>query len=273
MSIKEIIFPEDQQYRYYYMHYRYVMEIVKAAGISLKLSKKVKEIGGAQFEMRVDGIPVVVDFFNFTEVMPGHEQHPFYFKFHYTEGIHDNMEHLFPFGTISFYDWPRYRKLKQSIRYSTKGEMVLCNQRPYGGAVKRRRRIQHLLKKTYGQRADVELTPQEAFWKKMNNSLVSVCVPGARNDILDKGQFQYMAFGGCTISPQLPTMLPFLKKLEPGQHYVQCKDDYSDLIDVIEWCRANRETCLEIGKNAQSLFEETSEPEKLFHWIEKVIHA
>jgi hypothetical protein len=97
--------------------------------------------------------------------------------------------------------------------------------------------------------------------------LVHVCVPGARNDILDRGQLQAMAFGCCTISPVLADCLAWNKELVPGVHYLSCANDYSDLIEKIEWCKSNRDKCIEIGQNAKILFQETSVPSKLLEWI------
>ena len=111
------------------------------------------------------------------------------------------------------------------------------------------------------------LPNQIDYWMDINKCLVSVCVPGATNNMLDRGQWQYMAFGCCTISPILPELLPFDKKLIPDVHYIRCKDDYSDLLEKIEWCKQNREKCIEIGRNAKKLFLETSTPEKIVEWV------
>ena len=101
--------------------------------------------------------------------------------------------------------------------------------------------------------------------------LVSVCVPGQRKDILDRGQFQYMAFGACTISPKLNIMLPYMNVLIPGVHYVECKYDYSDLIEKIEWCRQNRAECIEIGQNVKKLFHAASTPYAIWTWMQRML--
>ena len=80
-----------------------------------------------------------------------------------------------------------------------------------------------------------------------------------------------MALGCCTISPFLPTVLSYNKKLVPDQHYVMCKGDYSDLTEKIAWVAINKEEAIQIGKNAKDLFKETGLPVKQVEWIKKCI--
>ena len=115
------------------------------------------------------------------------------------------------------------------------------------------------------------------LWNKDKNCLVIpwllastaaiVCVPGARNDMLDRGQGQQMFFGACTISPKLKTRLSYDRKIFRGILYVEGKPDYSDLIQKIEWVKENQEHAIQIGKTARKLFLETSTPEKQIEWI------
>ena len=82
-----------------------------------------------------------------------------------------------------------------------------------------------------------------------------------------------MAFGCCTISTRILTRLPYGRRLDPGVHYLKCKDDWSDLVEKVEWCKANREKCRKIGENAKRLFLETSTPDKVWTWIRSVLNA
>jgi hypothetical protein len=38
--------------------------------------------------------------------------------------------------------------------------------------------------------------------------------------------------------------------LQPYVHYVPLKDDFSDLNEILEWCRNNDDTCKQISENA-----------------------
>jgi hypothetical protein len=189
------------------------------------------------------------------------------FKFHYCAALHSAFPKIFPFSPVSFIDWGKYRALALVLRYAACGP-VLNNQQPHTQNWLRRSAVQAMLKHRYGTEVDTALTEQTGYWRKINHSLVSVHVPGARIDILDRGQLQYMAFGACTISPRLRIDLPFGHRLVPGVHYVECARDWSDLFERIEHVRQHRDTCMAIGANAKTLFEGCLTEKALFRWIE-----
>jgi hypothetical protein len=122
-----------------------------------------------------------------------------------------------------------------------------------------------------GYNVDYTLTDQVDYWKKINGCLVSVHVPGFNNNILDRAQLQLMGFGCCTISPKLPELLPGYVPLVPGTHYLECKGDYSDIPSIIDWCKSNRDECIDIGLNAKGLFMNHCTPEVLTLWIKECI--
>ena len=201
------------------------------------------------------------------------ESGPPIFKYHYSRDEDYCRKEVLPFTSISFYDWKRFFKLREEIRYSAVGDIIINRQKPYtpktqGKVYNRRIGVRELLKKQYGD--SVKIKPslsQVDFWKEISSMLVNVCVPGHHNNMIDRGQMQYMSFGACTISPYIPEIMPFRKEITSGEHYVKCKDDYSDLVDKVEWCKENRKQCIKIGNNAKRLFDETSVPDKLWKWI------
>ena len=60
--------------------------------------------------------------------------------------------------------------------------------------------------------------------------------------------------------------------LIPGVHYVECKSDYSDLIEKVDWVRNNKGAAMRIGEAAKTLFLTTSTPDKQVMWIKKCVH-
>ena len=158
--------------------------------------------------------------------------------------------------------------MESEIKYSCNNEIILNNQRVFGNAKERRTKVQHLLTSVYKKDADFKLTDQITYWKKANNCLVSIHVPGARNDMLDRAQYQMMAFGVCTVSPYLKDILPHGAQFQSGYHYIECKPDYSDLIEKIEWCKKNREKCIKIGQNAKDYFFAFCLPRVIVRWME-----
>ena len=103
---------------------------------------------------------------------------------------------------------------------------------------------------------------QVEFWNKHKNCLVAISVPGARNNMLDRGHYEQLALGVCVISPKINTLLPYRMELIPKTHYLNCADDYSDLVELINWCQRNRESCRAIGNQARQLFMNYCMPEK-----------
>lgn len=267
--MNEILFPHRSTQRYYDSHYRFLLDILKAEGQEIKFYDDTRSERG--FKVVINKRRVLVDFGDHGIVAKDWREFDVNFRYHYSKQKHGGLENTYPLTPISFYDWKEYTNLQKEIEYICNTDKILNNQRPGATAMERRTRIQKILKNKYDSDFDIDITDKKTFWKKINNCLVSVCVPGARNDILDRGQFQYMAFGACTISPPIDIELPYWRKLEAGVHYLNCRADYSDLIDIIEYCKDNRDKCRAIGRQAKQLFLDTSIPTKVWGWVNQCI--
>ena len=57
--------------------------------------------------------------------------------------------------------------------------------------------------------------------------------------------------------------------LKPYVHYIPIKNDLSDIIDKIKWCRDNDEKCKEIAKNTKSFYNKYLEKESIFDYLQK----
>lgn len=269
----KIRFPNQGQ-KYYDTHYKFIDQIFRAAGLEVEYYK-AEPLDDVRFEMYIDDKPIIMDFSDHKALYPLKKSRDYhrYYKFHCPNVEPDKLvvHTTIPFSPISFYDWGLTYRLFRSIAYTCNNDIILNNQVPGAAALKRRQEVQKILAATYGEHFDTGMIPQLQYWRKIDNCLVSVCIPGARNDILDRGQWQYMAFGACTISPKLDIVLPEYTAPEPGIHYIECKPDYSNLVELIEWCKTNRKECVDIGQNAKALFASTSTPAALIRWLEKTI--
>jgi len=263
-----IIFPRDEKTKYYKIHYQYLLNILKRHDV-IELGPPTA-LDTTRFIITIDDQEVLIDFSDFPDVYHNVDKYKVCFKFHCNDRILQEHTNIHPIIPVSFYDWYKYYELEREIEYTCNTDRILSNQRPYAGALERRRHVQALLKQNF-QGIDTRIYPQEDFWKLINECLVSVCVPGARNDILDRGQLQQMAFGCCTISPKINDCLSYNAEIIPGTHYIECAPDYSNLIEKIEWVKSNRKQALEIGNTAKKLFEETCTPKVLWQWIKEVL--
>ncbi|MBA7594343.1 hypothetical protein ES703_01284 [subsurface metagenome] len=264
-----IFFPEKEQQHYYDSHYLFLKNLLSSAGMTIKDYKEERKERG--FIIIYKNKKILIDYGDHHPIANDWQDFDIQFRFHYSKKMHGHLSRVFPLTPISFYDWGQYINFQKEIRYACNTDKILNNQKPGAAAMERRTRIQEMLKYEYHANFDTEITDKETFWKKINKCLVLVCVPGARNDILDRGQFQYMAFGTCTISPPLDIELPYWRELKAGVHYLSCKPDYSNLIDIIEHCRNNRGACRAIGNWAKELFLATSTPKKVWGWINQCI--
>lgn len=265
----KIYFPKrKKQQSDYNMYYTFFLNLLKSLNLDIELYDEEPSPGGS-FIFRIDGKCIQIDYCDLLEPRERVKNIDAFFKFHYSESQCGHIENTHPLCPVSFHNWDHYFILRKYIEYKCKTDNILSNQRPHHGARKRRKRIQMWLEKRYGDMFDSAMTGQIAFWDKINKCLVSVCVPGCRGDILDKGQFQYMAFGACTISPKINLILPNMKEVEPGTHYIECNNRYSDLFEKIEWCRNHRNECVQIGRSSKKLFYENCTPNAIWQWINK----
>lgn len=268
-TIKSIHCPTNTGQQYYSSHYVFFKSLVKAADVRIIHRRMPATMSNAFYIRLVDRV-AVVDFSDHLSINQVEARHVLYFKYHYSLRCHRELENVFPLTPISFYDWDRFHVLARDITYHAGGDVIMHNQRLSEGAVAERRGlVRSILLARYGGNVDCEISHQETFWRKLSTSLVAVCVPGARTNILDRGQFQLMAFGGCTISPRLEIWLPYMNKPLPNEHYIECAPDYSDLVERIEWCRDHRRECRLIGGNAAALFSKTSMPNAIWSWIKQ----
>lgn len=271
--IKKIIFPKNKGIKHYNTHYKFIVDSAKYAGISVAYEEP-NILDEARFTIKIDDKLSVIDIYDFPKLYSNHNKYKYYFKYQYQEGHHENLTNIFPIGTMNFWDWKRFFEMKKTIKFDPVSNNIILNITRMANQA-RERRVAVLLKlsNNCGKDLDCEWTDIVRYWNKINTCLVSVHVPGARNNMLDKSQFQLFGFGCCTISPKLNTVLAFKRKIIPDTHYIICKDDYSDLLSKIEWCRNNRVKCKEIGNNAEQLFLETSTPTKIWEYMEEVTNA
>lgn len=280
--ISEIIFPDHEGHvkpHEYQTHYMFVKKYAELAGIEVKMTGRTGMVycgRGTYFSMQIDGRQVIFDYSD-------HEPLGLYqlkapcFKFHYNPRLHGKMTSVFPVGPmldiidISMYE--KFFSLCDERLYTCSSDTVINCQRAWLGARERRKHVQQMLVNKYGEQVDTTFTPgQELFWNKHRNCLLAVCVPGARNNMIDRGHYEQTALGVCVIAPPVDTHLPFNKKLVAGEHFLECSPDYSNLIDIVEWARDNRDACRAIGENAYMLFRDHCRPKSYWSWIDQCLH-
>jgi len=279
--IYEVIFPEDTaRHHYYQTHTAFMINYAKKAGLNISFVKhndKVWWLGGG-FSMMINDKVCMVDYGDLPAIPPQfYKPDQIYLKFHYDRELCKDRPNIYPLGPVIVHpdrsnDLSYFLELIEMDNYNPlKSDVVQCKQKPYGDAVQRRQMVKGMLKAKYGSNFDEQQLDKKGFWDSQSHCLVAVCVPGARNDMLDRGQWEQMGLGVCTISPKLNVTLPKFYTPMPGVHYLECKPDYSDLIDIIEWCKGNRQLCKDVGDKAKSLFKAIYTPHKYWEWIDEIV--
>lgn len=228
---------------------------------------------GHIFTCELDGKLIVIDYADHehkvcVDLVPNLP----YFKFHYNKKLHSIYPNAFCIGPmmisgdISAYRF--YHEYREKYVYSpTVSAPILNKQIPRAAALHRRTTVRNNLLKRYETKVDTSIDDQLTFWEKSKYSPAHVCVPGAHNNLLDRGQLELFGLGVCTISPLLHTSLCGGETPVPDVHYVRCKNDYSDLHDKIDMLYADVEIAKRIGQNARNLFERTTIPDKFWAFI------
>jgi len=279
--IKKILFPKRVSVKSneYNHHYLFIKKYAELVGIEVEIINPTDKVWCSNpFSILIDGKQVLIDYSDHPQIHRRYNTDIPYFKYHFTEGVHEKQINMVPIGPmLDLKDLDTYRYffdfIKQDIYNPSKSDIVLSIQRPHHNALQRRSKVQKMLKDAYGDKAitveDFVLGDQRRFWSRHKDCLVEVAVPGARNDLEDRGAFESLAMGICIIHPHITTILPYHKKLINGEHCIECKPDYSDLIEKIEWCKQNRNECKRIGNNAKKLFQDYCKPSSYWQWIKQ----
>ena len=259
----KIRFPKRSGQRYWAPHFEFLVGVLEGGGWGLDYRVR----GDAVLGCGIGDREVLFEYSDLGRILWGEVPCDVHFKFHCWGGIRDRV---LPFSPVSFHDWGLYERMAKEISYTCNSGRVLNRQRIFGNARGRRRKVQKILKESVFSSVHNFSSPS-VFWKDMVDCLVSVCVPGQREDILDRGQLQYMGLGCCTVSPKLKIVLAYDQAVVPGVHYVECAPDYADLVEVLHWCKAHQKECVDIGQNAKELFIRCCTPKKLVEWIEQCV--
>ena len=276
----EILFPNQQvRHHYYKKHADFIFKMAELNGINHSFIPYTDEVWytSAIFSFTWKGKQILVDIDDHLTINKDLPE-VLYFKYHYNEGLHGDMKHVFPLGSMFISPAPLetyqrfFEMLSEDNFYNSANNMILCKQRPYGNALGRRKLVQETLRNKYGNSGfdcSVQKNHHIDHWQAQRNCLINVCVPGARPDMIDRGHLESMGLGVCVVAPPITDVLAGFIQLVAGVHYLECKADYSNIVEVVEWCKDNRGRCKEIGGNSKELFKKFYTPQNYWKWIDK----
>ena len=264
-------------HKYNRIHFSFFLQTARMAKISLNMVPADATVfvpdDALIWSCRIDGQQVIFDYSDhyYRDWRSRWPDLP-YFKFQKTSG---SAQDVWPLGPpmvggkrrgVEISTLQRYYTIRRQFRFDPK-DLITCKQQPNGAATERRNQVHSMLRKEF-QNIDVNSNShQETFWRVHESCLASVCVPGANNNMVDRGHMELLGLGVCTVSPRLDTLFPGHRVLEPGVHYLQCADDYSDLCSILRDLTANPQQAKQVGLNARKFFDKTYIPVHYWAWI------
>jgi hypothetical protein len=274
------------------MHFDYILNVLKSGGFNvsvdfdpttslnwkyLTMPPLSKPMAKTKFEVRIDEKSVlfdITDVYECTTTPALAANFDAVFLTHYHEDYHGNCSNIYPFSVVNFTDWDLYDRLRGEVTFLPEpNKLVLNNQRPVGQAKIRRTKVSNMLKTSrFKSDTSFYINNQSRFFLNANQALVSVHVPGCREDVLDRAQVQMMGLGVCTISPLLDETFANYNKLEAWVHYIPCENLFDDLLNKIEWCESNPNKTAAIGRNAQRFFDDNIHPTQLVKWVKECLN-
>jgi hypothetical protein len=271
-------FPKSfENSRYFLVHYYFFLEYAKLANIKISVVDDTDTIftygsDKAYFSCEINNQQVIVDFSDFSNWNFKKNNIP-YIKFQSNQKTKiDCISVGPPIVGISFETaratMDDYFSLRKNFNY-TPGIKICNKQSPHGNAVERRSKVKEILLENFN---DIDLHSkgyQIDFWKTHEDCLVAVCVPGATNNMVDRGHMELIGLGVCTVSPKVDTLFPYNKILQPNVHYLECNSDYSNLAEIINWAAEHKSDCKQIGINARNFFDSYFSPSSYWAWILK----
>lgn len=265
------------RHKYNRIHFSFFLQMANMAGVEVQLVPDDDGVfvpdDALCWSCRINGQQVIFDYSDhyYRDWCSRWPDVP-YFKFQKTHRSHESARALGPPMVggkrrgVEISTLQSYHHIRQTFSYQP-GTLITCKQLPNGAAVERRRLVHDLLSQRFSD-IDIEAdSDQESFWIIHEKCRVAVCVPGANNNMVDRGHMELLGLGVCTVSPRLDTLFPGESQLVPDSHYVRCSDDYSDLSEILDSLLQDSERCLRIARNARYFFDMTYVPQKYWAWI------
>ena len=80
-----------------------------------------------------------------------------------------------------------------------------------------------------------------------------------------------MSMGCCILLANSKYRLWFRRLMKPMVEYIPIKEDLSDLVDKIRWCRKNDNACKKIAKNAKKFYLKYLQKDGILDYLQKII--
>lgn len=273
---KKVVYPDLETLGHYQeldAHFRWPLATLRALAfgggeVAVVIDSSLKLVGWSGLPMVVDGVEVVVDASNYCDTHHHAVNHRHWFRYDFLS-VMAAYPFYAHFPKMSFFDWQLFVRLCREVRFNpAQSSKILCVHGEGRGAATHHARVaaRKTLETAFPRSVHTAWQDQESYWRLAGDCVCSVHVPGAWNNLLDRAQWQMMALGVCTVSPTIHNTV-LGDQLVPDVHYVACLDDYSDLIEVVEWCRSDPRRTERIGDSAARFFADHGTPRRIWESV------
>jgi len=267
----ESIFP-DGRFVGYWKYVRGTVETLSNQ-VELRFSNRMRRPVWSAFEILVDDIPVIIDYSDFHIVDAKFAAYKHWLRFHYTPAFIP-FANLGSFPPWSFLDWGDYQRAVTGPQYTAQNDPIIyrfssLENRP-ADLVARRTLALEILTRHCVNRLVTGWVPQHRYFSECIDSLAVVHIPGSHPHILDRTVQQMFALGVCVISPEIWTAC-LDDRPQAGVHYVSIRDDFSNLVEQVEWVAQNRHQAIKIGNAAKQFFSSHCTPDAIWRHIHQRI--
>jgi len=271
---REVVLPPESLFEspLFRANWRYVRGTVAALpGVKLSVDPSLGMPCWSAFEAVVDGVKIAIDMSDFLQLAPVSGGYELWLRFQHVPAF-EPYERIGSFPPYSHEDWVEYERQAGRISYRAAGERICYRVHSHaggglGGRTRRREQVRRLLRRHFPGLVDEQLLrPYWRFLAAACSALVAVHVPGSHPHILDRSVLQLWSVGACVICTDIWTSC-LERRPVPGEHYLMMRDDFSDLVELIHWCRANRQACVGIGQRAKQFFRQHCTPAAIWSYI------
>ena len=254
----DIKFPLNIGQRYYDIHYKYVLNIFKYLKYNISFVDR-----GMAFIVTLNGKDFLFDYadtnLEANDLIVTKEKLPT-FKFHA-----ETADNVYPFPSVSFYDWDEYKRLRDTIKYNPANDHFSYRTHAYGNARQRRTDVFNMIKPLGNVLTG--MIPQSSFFAEINSIRAYIHVGGHHANMCDRSESQMFALGCPVITSYIPDLLPQCATWDSC--YIKCADDYSDLTKIIY--SVTDEELLKASHRAKWVFENYCTPEAIDKYLKEIL--
>ena len=206
----------------------------------------------------VDGFHVAFDYSDYENLTPYSDQ----FDAVMTKTCTLCQEQYLKVGSASYllYDWPQVQRLmslRDEVPISSEGyiqyQATVGSDKDRPRVHSRRSYVVDLLQHAFGKRLHRQaFMPREEHLRDAAGAVACVHIGGSFPGAVDRTTSEVMMMGRCLVQNDITSLYGGIRPIT-GVHYLACRDDYSDLVQILKRLLDDPGQAVSIGAEAYEL--------------------